>query len=76
VKLFDNVDALRINLTSSTYSGSLGDGWFQVSIPLSSFAGVDQATGIVFESDNTAALQFTFFLTDIGFSGTGTGGPR
>ena len=76
VKLFDNVDALRINLTSSTYSGSLGDGWFQVSIPLSSFAGVDQATGIVFESDNTAALQFTFFLTDIGFSGTGTGGPQ
>ena len=75
VKLFDNVDALRINLTSSAYSGALGDGWFQVSIPIASFTGVDQATGIVFESDNTAPMQFTFFLTDIGFSGTGTGGP-
>jgi hypothetical protein len=76
VKLFDNIDALRINLTSSAYSDALGDGWFQISIPLSSFAGADQATGIVFESDNTAPMQFTMFLTDIGFSGTGTGGPQ
>jgi hypothetical protein len=75
VKLFDDVDALRINLTSSAYSGALGDGWFQVSILIADFAGVDQATGIVFESDNAAAMQFTMLLTDIGFSGTGTGGP-
>jgi len=75
VKLFDDVDALRINLTSSTFSGSLGSGWFQVSIPISSFAGVDQATGIVFESDNAAPAQFTMFLSDIGFSGTGDNPP-
>ena len=75
VKLFDGVDALRLNLTSSAYSDALGDGWFQVSIPLERFAGVDSATGIVFESDNTAAMQFTMLLTDIGFSGAGDNPP-
>ncbi len=75
VKLFDGVDTLRINLTSSAFSEALTDGWYQVSIPLSSFVGVDQATGIVFESDDSAPMQFTMLLTDIGFSGTGTGGP-
>jgi hypothetical protein len=75
VKLFDNVDALRLNLTSSAYAGDIGDGWFQVSIPIAAFDGVDLATGIVFESDDSAPAQFTMLLTDIGFSGTGTGGP-
>ncbi len=75
VKLFDGVDTLRINLTSSAFSEELADGWYQVSIPVSSFVGVDVATGLVFESDNSASMQFTFLLTDIGFSGTGTGGP-
>ena len=75
VKLFDGVDALRINLTSSSFSSALTDGWFQVSIPVSGFTGVDQATGIVFESDDSAPMQFSMLLTDIGFSGMGTGGP-
>jgi hypothetical protein len=75
VKLFDDVDAFRLNLTSSAYSGDIGDGWFQVSIPIADFGGVDLATGIVFESDGSASAQFTMLLTDIGFSGTGTGGP-
>ena len=75
VKLFDGVDALRINLTSSSYSEDLGNGWFQVSIPVVRFSGVDDATGIVFESDNTSPDQFRMLLTDIGFSGVGMGGP-
>ncbi|MGB5354791.1 MAG: carbohydrate binding domain-containing protein [Woeseia sp.] len=75
VKLFDGVDTLRINLTSSQYSELLVDGWYQVSIPVSRFTGAEQATGIVLESDNSASMQFRMLLTDIGFSGTGTGGP-
>ena len=72
VKLFDGVDALRLNLTSSSYSSELSDGWFQVSIPVADFAGADQATGIVFESDDSSAMEFRMLLTDTGFSGTGT----
>ena len=75
VKLFDGVDTLRLNLTSSAYSDALADGWYQLSIPFADFTGADQATGVVFESDNTAAMQFTALFTDIGFSGDGGGGP-
>src|SRR6056297_1402 len=71
VKLFDGVDTLRLNLTSSSYSKELADGWFQVSIPVADFGGADQATGIVFESDSSSEMQFRMLLTDIGFSGTG-----
>ena len=70
VSLYDGGNPLRINLTSSGLSGALGDGWYQVSIPLSSFTGLTTATGIVFESNDTAPMQFTMLLNDIGFSGT------
>jgi len=72
VKLFDGVDAKRLNLTSSSYSAALDDGWFQVSIPVADFTGFEAATGIVFESDDSSATEFRMLLTDIGFSGTGT----
>ncbi len=72
VKLYDGFDALRLNLTSSSYSSELSDGWFQLSIPVDDFAGADQATGIVFESDDSAAMEFRMLLNDIGFSGTGS----
>lgn len=72
VKLFDGVDALRLNLTSSAYASELSDGWFQVSIPVEDFADADQATGIVLESDDSAQTAFRMLLNDVGFSGTGT----
>ena len=72
VKLFDGVDALRLNLTSSDYSAELENGWFQVSIPVADFSGAAEATGIVFESDDSSATEFRMLLNDIGFSGTGT----
>jgi len=72
VKLFDGIDALRLNLTSSNYSAELENGWFQVSIPVGDFGGAAEATGIVFESDDTSATEFRMLLNDIGFSGTGT----
>jgi len=75
VKLVDGAGALRLNLTSSDFSTDLGDGWFQVSIPVARFSDAELGTGIVFESDNTAPTQFRMLLTDIGFSGTGTRVP-
>jgi len=74
VKLFDSVDSLRINLTSSAFSGLLTNGWYQVSIPISAFNGVSLATGIVFESDDTAPMQFTMLLNDLGFTEADDGG--
>ena len=69
VKFLDAGDYLDIVLTGSAFSTELGDGWYQVSIPLTSFTGVDTATALLFETDNTAASAFTFLLTDFGFSG-------
>jgi len=75
VKFLDNGDYLDINLTTSEDSTALGNGWYQVSIPLTRFTGVDTATALLFESNNTSPDQFTFLLTDFGFSGTaGSGG--
>ncbi|WP_405233125.1 carbohydrate binding domain-containing protein, partial [Lentisalinibacter salinarum] len=71
VKLFDGVDALRLNLTSSDYSAELENGWFQVSIPVADFSGAAEATGIVIESDDTSPTEFRMLLNDIGFSGAG-----
>jgi hypothetical protein len=52
----------------------LGNGWYQVQIPITSLAGAATATGLLFETDNASPTQFTFLLTDIGFSGTAGGG--
>ena len=71
VKFLDAGDYIDITLTSSSYATDLGNGWYQVSVPLADFTGVDSATGLLFETDNTAASAFQFLLTDFGFSGTG-----
>ncbi len=67
VKLYDGVAQRRINLTSSAFAAELEDGWFQVSLPLTEFASIANATGIVLESDDTATMPFTMLLTDVGF---------
>ncbi len=74
VKFLDGGAYLDVTLTSSAFSTSLGNGWYQVSIPITSFTGVDTATGLLFETDNTAANAFTFLMTDIGFNTTNGGG--
>ncbi|NGP54433.1 carbohydrate binding domain-containing protein [Thioalkalivibrio sp. XN8] len=75
VRFLDDGQYVDIDLATSDYSAPLGSDWYQVSIPLSLFTGVDTATALLFESNNTAPAQFTFLLTDIGFSGTAdTGG--
>ncbi len=74
VRFLDSSDYIDITLTSSSYSTDLGNGWFQVSIPIADFTAVDTATALLFETDNTAPNAFRFLLTDLGFSGTAGGG--
>ncbi len=75
VKFLDAGDYIDIDLASSGYSTALGNGWYQVSVPIADFTGVDTATGLLFETDNTAAAAFQFLLTDFGFSGTSGAAP-
>src|SRR6056297_2680040 len=65
---------LDIDLTSSSYSTSLGDGWYQVVVPIADLTGAANGNALLFETDDTAAASFTFLLTDFGFSGTAGGG--
>jgi len=74
VKFLDAGEYVDITLTNSGYSTDLGNGWYQVSVPLADFTSVDSATALLFETDNTAANAFQFLLTDFGFSGTSGGG--
>jgi hypothetical protein len=74
VKFLDDGAYIDINLATSDYSTALGNGWYQVTVPITDFTGVATATALLFETDNTAASAFTFLLTDFGFSGTAGGG--
>ena len=67
-------DYVDITLTSSSFATALGNGWFQVSVPISSFGNAATADALLFETDNTAPSAFTFLLTDIGFSVANAGG--
>lgn len=61
----------------TTYSGSesLGNGWYQVSIPMSDFAAtVDINLGFLLGPAGGQPSAFTLLLTDIGFTGTSGGG--
>ena len=61
----------------TTYSGStaLGNGWYQVQIPMSDFAATIAAnSGFLLGPLGAQAGAFTMLLTDIGFSGTAGGG--
>ena len=74
VKFNPDGDYLDIDLATSGYSTALGNGWYEVVIPIADFAGVDTANTLLFETDNAAPNAFTFLLTDLGFNGDGGGG--
>ena len=57
-------------LTDTTVSTPLGNGWYQVVLPMSGFTNVAPAVGVLFEAQDQTT-GFSFLLTDIGFSGTG-----
>ncbi len=65
---------IDVDLASSSYSTALGNGWYEVTIPIADFTGVDTGSTLVFETDNTSPNAFVFLLTDLGFSGTAGGG--
>jgi hypothetical protein len=73
VKFLDGGDYYDVTLTAGGVSKALGNDWYQVSIPMTSLTGVDAATGVLFETDNASSTEFTFLLTDIGFSNSGSG---
>ena len=63
----------NVVLTDATVSTPLGNGWYQVVLPMSGFADVAPAVGVVFEAQDQNT-GFSFLLTDIGFSNAGGGG--
>jgi beta-glucanase (GH16 family) len=50
-----------------SYSGStfIGDGWFEVSIPMTEFPDVGDNTFVQFSSNNLSPVAFTYLITDI-----------
>ncbi|MEM8684367.1 MAG: family 16 glycosylhydrolase [Pseudomonadota bacterium] len=60
-----------IALDDTNFSTALGNGWFQVEVPISNCAGVNTATGILFErvgpQNADGGSPFSILLTDIGF---------
>ncbi len=64
-------DYVDITLTSSDFATALGNGWYQVSVPLDVFGNVATADSLLFETGGEPpADAFTFLLNDIGFSGS------
>ncbi|MCJ7592669.1 MAG: hypothetical protein MUO51_15095, partial [Woeseiaceae bacterium] len=62
-------------LTDTTVSTPLGNGWYQVVLPMSGFANVAPAVGILFEAvgaqNADGGTPFSFLATDIGFNNPG-----
>jgi hypothetical protein len=75
-KFFAPDDSKTYDLTTYTGSTDIGNGWYQVSIPMSDFnaASLASADGFLLGPLGGQAAPFSFLLTDIGFSGTNTGG--
>jgi beta-glucanase (GH16 family) len=65
-------------LSDTSVSTPLGNGWYQVVLPMSGFTNIDPAVGILFEAvgpqNADGGAPFSFLATDIGFSGTAGGG--
>ena len=64
--------------TSQTYDATsytaLGNGWYQVSVPISDFPTVATNTGFLLGPLGAQAAPFTYRMTGIGFSTAGGGG--
>jgi hypothetical protein len=76
VKFINGGDtSVSYDLTSYAGSTALGNGWYQVQIPMSDFAATIAAnSGFLLGPLGGQAGPFTMLLTDIGFSGTAGGG--
>jgi hypothetical protein len=76
VKFINGGDTSRTyDLTTYAGSTALGNGWYQVQIPMTDFAATIAAnSGFLLGPLGAQAGPFTMLLTDIGFSGTAGGG--
>ncbi|MDH5262661.1 MAG: hypothetical protein OEX74_14760 [Gammaproteobacteria bacterium] len=76
VKFINGGDtSVTYDLTSYSGSTALGNGWYQVQIPMSDFAATIAAnSGFLLGPLGAQSGPFTMLLTDIGFSGTAGGG--
>ena len=76
VRFIGGGDTSRVyNVTSYAGSTALGNGWYQLSIPMTDFAATIAGNqGFVLGPLGEQAAPFSFLLTDIGFSGTAGGG--
>lgn len=76
VKFIGNGDT-SVVYDLTTYAGSqdLGNGWYQVSIPMSDFAAnIAVNNGFLLGPFGAQASPFSFLMTDIGFTGSPAGG--
>ena len=78
VQFFDAGGANPQVIDITTYSGSvdIGDGWYQVSVPLSDYSSsINTNDGFLIGPQGDQGAPFTWVLTDLGFSGSAaTGG--
>ena len=54
-----------VDVTTPLYSTSIGDGWYEVSIPMTEFPDVSNYNYIAFTAGISTADEFTFLITDI-----------
>ena len=67
--------SMLYDLTNYSGSESLGNGWWQVSIPMTDFtANIAVNDGFLLGPAGGQAAPFSFLMTDIGFTGTAGGG--
>ena len=76
VKFIGGTDtSVTYDITAYAGSESLGNGWYQVSIPMSDFAAnIAVNDGFLLGPLGGQPAAFTFLMTDIGFTGTAGGG--
>jgi len=76
VRFIEGGDTSRVyDVTSYAGSTDLGNGWYQLAIPLTDFAAtIASNEGFLLGPLGPQASRFSFLLTDIGFSGTADGG--
>jgi hypothetical protein len=56
---------LPVDVTASTYSTSIGDGWYEVSIPMTEFPNVSVYNYMAYTAGIGTTDVFTFLITDI-----------
>ncbi len=78
VKFFAPDSGNVYNVTSYSGSTELGNGWYELSIPMSDFgdaAAISGFTGFLLGPQGDQGAPFSFLLTDIGLSGMTAGPP-